>query len=413
MGFKNYVKAYLEEDENSLETLKADFGIDTRVTDNGLVIFSYSQIDSPKTNPIVRMCRGLVLEKDTWEIINYPFYRFYNFEEVPEENVKFNWKNAVATTKIDGSLLCVWYYKGKWNISTRSCIGGENQINDFGTTFNDLFDEAIKPFTREDFFLTLKPELCYIFELVSPLNQIVTPYAETKLYCIGARVIDSYNYREINFKEVYSMHENEWKGVILKPEIVPLCNDDGSFKGFDEMKALAESVGSKDEGFVVVDFSSIDRETGSFPRVKVKNSAYVALHHLKGTIDNGSMNFGEILYVVYKNEQDEIISSLPQYKKYFDDVNAKLNQFLKEFNEVENSECFQRFLKMSEDEKKDPQNKKDFAMTVMNGPYKKFSTFLFLYFNKGYKSLNECLENSNKNIKDVLKDLWDKYLVKY
>ena len=100
----NWIKRYLDVDcssINRLDELKSELGISYSITDN-LVIFSYSQIDSPKTDPIVRMSRGIVLEKDTWNIVSMPFYRFYNFEEVPEEREKFNWNKSVATTKIDG-----------------------------------------------------------------------------------------------------------------------------------------------------------------------------------------------------------------------------------------------------------------------------------------------------------------------
>jgi hypothetical protein len=34
-----------------------------------LVGFKYHQIDSPKTNEIVRECRGIVLEKNTWNLV--------------------------------------------------------------------------------------------------------------------------------------------------------------------------------------------------------------------------------------------------------------------------------------------------------------------------------------------------------
>ena len=86
----NFLKEYLQ--NHSLEDLKNEYGIKSSEYE-GLVIFSYSQIDSPKTDPIVRMSRGIVLEKDTWEIVAYPFYRFFNFEEVLEERNKFNWDN--------------------------------------------------------------------------------------------------------------------------------------------------------------------------------------------------------------------------------------------------------------------------------------------------------------------------------
>lgn len=404
--FINYVKEYLN-NGHSLDDLKKEFGIDSRIYEDKLVIFSYSQIDSPKTNPIVRMCRGLILEKDSWKVINYPFNRFYNFEEVPEERVKFNWDKAVATTKIDGSLISVFNYKNKWNISTRSMIGGTNCPNDYGMDFNKIFDEALKPYSREEFFSTLDPNFTYIFELVSPYNIIITPYDKATLFCIGGR---DNNLQEYKFSDIFSQtwENNNFKNVIQKPNIIPLCNEDGSFKGFEEMKILAESVGTKDEGFVVTDFTS--HNEGNFPRVKVKNSAYVALHHLKGQIDDGAINFGEILSIVYKNEQDEVVASLPQYKNIFNEVTEKWNKFKTEFNNAIKAECFEKFWLLNLNERKDPAIKKEFALIVQNGPFKKFSSFLFGFYNKNYKNLNECLESNNKNIKDVLKDLWEKFV---
>ena len=46
-----------------------------------LVSLKYSQINSPKHNEIVKECRGLVLEKDTWNVVAKPFKRFFNLGE--------------------------------------------------------------------------------------------------------------------------------------------------------------------------------------------------------------------------------------------------------------------------------------------------------------------------------------------
>lgn len=412
-NFINYVKKYLEKPGHTLETLHQDYGIDSRETDNGLVIFSYSQIDSPKADPLVRMCRGLVLNKNNWEIVNYPFYRFYNFEEVPTERVKFNWNKAVATTKIDGSLLSVFWDSAnlEWQIATRSCIGGTNRVNNFDLTFKDLFEEAIKPFRKDEFFQTLDKKYCYIFELVSPYNIIVTPYTETKLYCIGGRLIDeNEQYREISFNDVLKVHP-QWDNIILKPKVIPLYNDVEGFIGFEKMKALAEGVGSRDEGFVVVDYTSIDPVSSSFPRVKVKNSAYVALHHLRGTLETNEINFAEVLSIVYKGEQDEVIAALPQYTKIFVDVNIKWNNFCQEWNRVVSLDKFDQFWEMSIEERAKPENKKNFALKVQESDSKKFASFLFLMFNKNLTSLKQCLEfDAKKNIKDVLKSVWENFI---
>lgn len=406
--FKNFVKEYLDQPEKSLDTLKEELGISYRIFNakNGdLVILSYSQIDSPKTNPIVRMCRGLVLEMNTWEIVSFPFYRFYNFEEVPEERLKFNWKNAMATEKVDGSLLEIFEHKGEWLLSTRSMIGGENAINSLGTTINNIFDMAISPMTREEFFERLSSDITYIFEIVSPFNQIVTQWDAAHLYLIGGR---NKNYEEQKYTDLYDSMDSAMRNIIRIPKVISLYDKEADdFIGFEKMKMLAETGNSQDEGFVVVDFSSYDNETNSFPRIKVKNSAYVALHHLRGSLENGTPQYERILTLIHNKEDAEVLSSLPHMKPYFDEVKEKYNKFLEGFNTD---------LKLIEAELNDPQKfidhpelKKDFAMKIKDSKYKNLFFFMLKSFIKTFDQLVEYQIGKSVNVFDKL---WDSYISK-
>jgi len=408
--FRNFVKEYLNEPGKNLDTLKEEFGISYRIFNakNGdLVILSYSQIDSPKTNPIVRMCRGLVLEMNTWDIVSYPFYRFYNFEEVPEERLKFNWKKAMATEKIDGSLLEVFNYKGEWLISTRSMIGGENAVNALGTTVNDIFDMAISPMTRKEFFERLIPNISYIFEIVSPFNQIVTQWDAAHLYLIGGRS-KTFNEEEYTFIDLYDLFDSAMKNIVRIPKVISLYDKESDdFVGFEKMKMLAETGNSQDEGFVVVDFDSLDKTTNSFPRVKVKNSAYVALHHLRGSLENGAPQYERILTLIYNKEDAEVLSNLPHMKPYFDEVKEKFNKFLEEFNSD---------LKLIEAELNDPQKfidhpelKKDFAMKIKDSKYK---NLFFFMLKSCTKTFNEMVDYQISKSVDVFDKLWDSYISK-
>src|SRR5574344_1742136 len=69
------------------------------VEEGNLVLFKYSQIDSDFFNPIVRECRGIILEKDTWRVVAYPFKKFFNFGEAYAD--KIDWESAVVETKED------------------------------------------------------------------------------------------------------------------------------------------------------------------------------------------------------------------------------------------------------------------------------------------------------------------------
>jgi len=50
-----------------------------RMFGRNLVLFKYSQIDSDFHLPIVRECRGLILDRDTLEPVCVPFFKFGNF----------------------------------------------------------------------------------------------------------------------------------------------------------------------------------------------------------------------------------------------------------------------------------------------------------------------------------------------
>src|SRR5581483_8555835 len=78
-----------------------------------LIGFKYDQIDSPKTDPIVKEARGIVLGKCTWNVIAKPFNRFFNLGEDQENFKDFDWNDFTCYTKEDGSLMIVYFYDGQ------------------------------------------------------------------------------------------------------------------------------------------------------------------------------------------------------------------------------------------------------------------------------------------------------------
>lgn len=82
--------------------------------DEDYTILSYNQIESDFYNPIVRECRGIILENSTLTPVCVPFYKFGNYGEgyVPD----IDWSSARTQEKVDGSLIKVWYHNGKWRV---------------------------------------------------------------------------------------------------------------------------------------------------------------------------------------------------------------------------------------------------------------------------------------------------------
>ncbi|MFW6008916.1 MAG: RNA ligase [archaeon] len=70
--------------ENGLQSLKDNYGVITKEYDN-LVVINYSQIDSPKNDPITDECRGLILSADFSKVLCRSFDRFYNLGEADQK----------------------------------------------------------------------------------------------------------------------------------------------------------------------------------------------------------------------------------------------------------------------------------------------------------------------------------------
>lgn len=70
-----------------------------------LAILNYHQIDSPKTHPVARECRGTVVNTETGELVARSFTRFFNWGEHAEEMAKFDWSDFSCETKLDGCFL--------------------------------------------------------------------------------------------------------------------------------------------------------------------------------------------------------------------------------------------------------------------------------------------------------------------
>ena len=393
---RNLVKEYIESGK-SFEDLKIEYGINVNEFDK-LICLNYDQIESPKSPNIVRQCRGIVLDKNTLEIVHYPFFRFFNLDEMPEERQKFNWNNAFGLQKIDGSLFC---HNGVWHITTRSQIGGFNKVTMGMLAFGDIFDMAIKE-SREDFFAKLNPELDYTFELVSPYNKVVQFYPEPALYIIGVRD-KSNEFKEINISEIY----DKLPEYIKHPEMFSIKDTNGNFIGFEEMKALANGLENPtDEGFVVVDYSSYNDEFGYYPRIKVKNVSYVALHHLRGSMENGAMNYGGILEIIWKNEQDEVLANFPEFKIFFDEVKEKFDNFMKSEKIAE--EKVAMYWNIPMEKRSEPSIKKDFALTID----KRWALFFFGMFKEG-KTFREWIELQTHKYKNYYKKLWEENVSKF
>ena len=264
-----------------------------------LVMLKYSQIDSDFNNELVRECRGIIFDEDTWEPVSVPFFKFGNVGE--SYCPKIDWATAHIGQKIDGSLCKIANINGNLLISTNGTILADKapvaeQIGCKYKSFGDiareiLFNKSIEPCLFEEGFT-------YMFELVSPWTRVVIPHKSNNMYFLGRR-------NNKTFQETYFTDDPIFSKLFDIPAIYPL-------KSIDECIAATKAMPWDEEGYVVCD--------SKFNRVKVKSPSYVAAHNLKG---NGVMSYARALELVRANEIDEICTYFEEFRPALEECKAR------------------------------------------------------------------------------------------
>ena len=387
----NYLKEYLDAG-HGVSDIQREFGISTQTSD-GLVIYKYSQEESPKTVPLVRQSRGIVLEEGTNEIVHYPFYRFFNYGEIPEEDRNFRWQNAVVSEKLDGSMIGIFHYRNRWHICTSSQIGAASLVTRAPFTYRELIDIATGGF--DSFSEKLNPRFDYTFELISPFNRVITPYESTMLYLIGCRDRNG-DFREIPFYEAYETDEivpAAVRSTLHVPKIFSITDGSGRFKRIEDIAAKANSLGETDEGFVVIDFTSYDPVTGSFPRMKVKNQSYLAIKYLHTSEKENAVTVEDLFRVVLQAEESEFLTAMPEFGDMIQSIKSRWQAFCGAINETLNRDDIRPLLAVPAEKR--ASHMKPFVFALKDCPHNKF---LFPMYKSGGSSLNDMLSNLQKRL---------------
>ena len=285
---------------HTFDQLKTQYAIKYN-QDGDLICLKYNQLDSPKTHPIVRECRGLIIANG--EVVCQPFYRFFNHEEGGDV---INLQNCTVQEKHDGSLISLYWYGDKWNVSTSGTPTANCSVGDWDRTFAQLFWEAF-----EDRADMISKNCTYTFELCSPFNKVVRAYARTTLYLLGIRDRDTgHELSKSKIDEVATFIDIE------RPAEYELSDIDGILDSFAGLHPT-------DEGYVAVDYTQ--QVNGNFPRCKIKNPAYVALHHM---VDSLADSRRGLLAAILVGEVDEIKAYFPEYTEYLEDYAARLGDWV-------------------------------------------------------------------------------------
>lgn len=129
-------------------------------------------------------CRGKVINKNTLDIISYPFDKFFNLyenEDLSKEKILdlISTANSIRVTeKIDGSTISITKYKNNLIITTNGSFTAE-QVKVAKTIIKNTYTNLEE---------NIKENFTYIFEIIYPQNQIVVNYGDERaLYLLAIR----------------------------------------------------------------------------------------------------------------------------------------------------------------------------------------------------------------------------------
>jgi hypothetical protein len=198
----------------------------------------YDRMWTPET----LMCRGLVVDEQ-WNIVARPWPKFFNWEELTDEQRAYRWGlirdgHTRIAQKMDGSLIIVFWYNGRWRCTTRGSFESEQS-------------EMARAILADTVWVDANTTLTYLFELICPENRIVVDYgSERALYYLGT--VDTATGRDIF---------NDYVGAFPSP------------KYYHPLKVINQTwVEPNSEGLVIAFDDGF--------RFKMKNDEYKRLHKL-------------------------------------------------------------------------------------------------------------------------------------
>ena len=358
---------------STLGELEEDFGIKINYHPlYPMAILNYDQIESPKMHPIVRECRGLVLDINTFEIVAGCMPRFFNMGEALEITKEFIWDDDMTMrTKEDGSIITYFWnpYANVWAVKTRGSWA-DMPIGENLPRWDELVLSLIP--TDVNFQNSFSTDCSYVFELCTMWNQVVRLYPEPKLFLLTIIINNS----NIEFCDDETTHSAKGKGL-ERPALINLKNESAVR---DYIKLLEETDGTA-EGLVLRDRNDL--------RVKVKSSTYLAYSRLG---NNGNIaTDSNLVPLIMANEQDEAIAIFPAIEKRVNELKEIINEHLY---------CLTESWHLA----KGIEDQKTFALKIMKECPTPFASILFTLKKKGLiHDFNELVAEWRNNENLILK----------
>lgn len=302
--FKKYINDYnLVKFDDLYDKISKIENLNIRQNDN-LYLLKYNRKnntdlkDDFKNYPFLKECRSIILEKNSNKIISQSL----SFKD--EEDIfidKIDWNECVVEESVDGTLINLYYYNDKWNISTRGTLDA-NCFWNTTKTFYTLFNEAAE-FQKLNYDL-LNKDFCYSFVLCHPESRNITKYSNPCLVHILSR-------------NLVNLEESDEEIGIRKPNIFKILNlNKLNLHSYDELLESLNYLDYQIEGYMLY---SRDRKY----RCKLRGKQHLELISIKG-----NEPFIEKRLIELKDEKNSrFLHYFPEYTEKNNKINEVFNLF--------------------------------------------------------------------------------------
>jgi RNA ligase len=243
-------------------------------------------------NPVTRLARGLIIDRESEQIICWPIPKFFNYLE--NINDKIPDLSFEIQEKIDGSCIFLWMYQGEWFCSTRGSFN-----SDQAAWAQDYINSILHN-------LNLYADTTYIFEVVYPGNKIVVNYnGYAGLYSLTGYQ-NGIEVDKLFLDDTFQYANSQNSDTIRFPKMY-------SYENIESLVEICKTLPKDEEGFVV-------RWNNGF-RLKFKGAEYLRVHKLISQVT--PLGIWDIL--CNNDNVDNVKQQLPEeFWNDFDSIAEKL-----------------------------------------------------------------------------------------
>lgn len=283
---------------------------------------------------IEQLCRGLIVNNQTGDIVARPFKKFFNYGQEYGDNVAVPDENDILENvfeKMDGSLIIGYKYNGEMNFATRGSFDSDQAI------------WAKTHFDKHFYSNEMHDNYTYLFEGIYPENRVLSPlvvdYGAMEALVLLA-LINTHTGQELPWASVVKFAN--YMGFST-PTVYNINSPEEALRVANKLS------GAKSEGFVL--------RYKSGERFKIKGDDYIFLHRIISNISKKNV------FEMWRNNEsmpdipDEFIVQIDNWYNEFDIVKQDIYE-----------ECLSVFSIAPKE------TKRDFALAVKSH---KYSSILF------------------------------------